>query len=279
MRSVMPMPAGRVLAVDDHQVRRVALAQRGHRLAQPLPPGAADHVADEEDPHRALTLSARLSPMADSEETAAILKRALAYPYATPDRSYLYRDGEAARAAAGRSRPRRPHPAPLLRRQRRARGAGPQAGRAARRASCRCCGPSWRASTSSTPPTSLPTARCPATLQREPGNDRAGLRPPPDRRAARRSLDRDRAELRPGSRSDGDQPAYRSKHGCLAARRLAGGAGGGALERPDPARARRARDPRARPRPPRAATSALEEFVRACIARGGIRPLPRLAPL
>jgi hypothetical protein len=33
--------------------------------------------------------------MADPGEAAAILKRALAYPYATPDRSYLYRDGGA----------------------------------------------------------------------------------------------------------------------------------------------------------------------------------------
>ncbi len=31
--------------------------------------------------------------MVDPAQTAAILKRALAYPYATPDRSYLYRDG------------------------------------------------------------------------------------------------------------------------------------------------------------------------------------------
>lgn len=33
--------------------------------------------------------------MADSAHAAAILARALDYPYATPDRSYLYRDGEA----------------------------------------------------------------------------------------------------------------------------------------------------------------------------------------
>ena len=33
--------------------------------------------------------------MVDPEETAAILERALAYPYATPDRSYLYLDGAA----------------------------------------------------------------------------------------------------------------------------------------------------------------------------------------
>lgn len=33
--------------------------------------------------------------MADLGEAAAILRRALEYPYATPERSYLYRDGEA----------------------------------------------------------------------------------------------------------------------------------------------------------------------------------------
>jgi len=33
--------------------------------------------------------------MVDPEETAAILKRALDYPYAAPERSYLYRDGQA----------------------------------------------------------------------------------------------------------------------------------------------------------------------------------------
>jgi len=39
--------------------------------------------------------------MADSGEAAAILRRALAYPYATPERSYLYRDGEAHELPAG----------------------------------------------------------------------------------------------------------------------------------------------------------------------------------
>src|SRR6478752_8024087 len=33
--------------------------------------------------------------MADSDPAAAILRRALEYPYATPDRSYLYRGGAA----------------------------------------------------------------------------------------------------------------------------------------------------------------------------------------
>lgn len=33
--------------------------------------------------------------MGEPEQTAAILRRALAYPFATPERSYLYRDGRA----------------------------------------------------------------------------------------------------------------------------------------------------------------------------------------
>jgi hypothetical protein len=36
-----------------------------------------------------------LSEVVDPEDTAAILARALAYPYPTPDRSYFYLDGEA----------------------------------------------------------------------------------------------------------------------------------------------------------------------------------------
>ena len=39
--------------------------------------------------------------MVDPEQTAAILKRALAYPYAAPERSYLYLDGRAAELPAG----------------------------------------------------------------------------------------------------------------------------------------------------------------------------------
>src|SRR5690242_3264581 len=42
-----------------------------------------------------MTLSARLIPVSHSEEMAAILRRALSYPYATPDRSYLYLEGAA----------------------------------------------------------------------------------------------------------------------------------------------------------------------------------------
>jgi hypothetical protein len=39
--------------------------------------------------------------MVDPEGTAAILKRALDYPYAAPEHSYLYRDGEAVELPAG----------------------------------------------------------------------------------------------------------------------------------------------------------------------------------
>lgn len=39
--------------------------------------------------------------MVDPAQTAAILERALAYPYATPERSYLYLDGEATELPPG----------------------------------------------------------------------------------------------------------------------------------------------------------------------------------
>lgn len=39
--------------------------------------------------------------MAESEETAAILRRALEYPYATPGRSYLYLEGDAGELPLG----------------------------------------------------------------------------------------------------------------------------------------------------------------------------------
>src|SRR5436305_7736870 len=42
------------------------------------------------------TLSARLNGVVDPTQREAILKRALTYPYATPQRSYLYREGRAA---------------------------------------------------------------------------------------------------------------------------------------------------------------------------------------
>ena len=46
-----PHAAGRVLAVDDHEVGRVALAQLRHRRLQPAPAGTSHHVPDEQDSH------------------------------------------------------------------------------------------------------------------------------------------------------------------------------------------------------------------------------------
>jgi hypothetical protein len=46
-------PAGRVLAVDHHEVGLVALAQPGQQRGQRPPADAAHDVADKENPHRA----------------------------------------------------------------------------------------------------------------------------------------------------------------------------------------------------------------------------------
>ena len=107
MRSVMPIPPAEFSPLTIDQVGRVALAQRRHRLAQPAPPGAADHVADEEDSHRALTLSARLSAMADrgARRQRDLERAALAYPYAAPRGAPSSSSASgAARAAAGGAR-------------------------------------------------------------------------------------------------------------------------------------------------------------------------------
>ena len=44
-------PSGGVLAIDDHQVGLVALAKLRHHRGQPVSPGPADHVTDEQQPH------------------------------------------------------------------------------------------------------------------------------------------------------------------------------------------------------------------------------------
>ena len=46
-----PEAPGRVLAIRDHEVRRVAPAKLGHRRGEPDSAGAADDVADEQDSH------------------------------------------------------------------------------------------------------------------------------------------------------------------------------------------------------------------------------------
>ena len=52
---VIPSAAGDVLAVDDDERRRVALAQLWQALQQRAPADAADDVADEQDARRRLT--------------------------------------------------------------------------------------------------------------------------------------------------------------------------------------------------------------------------------
>ena len=105
--------------------------------------------------------------------------------------------------------------------------------------SCRCCGPSCDGFDVVYSAHVSPYGAVPATLHREPGNGRAGLRRPPDRRAAG-AADRERAELRPdAARSTADRagggPRARRLHQpprLPLARRLRGGAGGGRARRP-----------------------------------------------
>jgi hypothetical protein len=206
--------------------------------------------------------------MADPGEAAAILERALAYPYATPDRSYLYRDGEAhglpadGPDLAGRT--------PLL-----SYGAN-----SAPEALARKLAP--------LPGVELPVLRAelegfdvvysahvspygavPATLIESPGTTAPVfvLHPTAEQRALLTASEPnyDLVEI------DGTA-AYRSKHGCLqldgspvalAAVRSSGRA---LPELDEPAILERVRghlEPEL----------SLEEFVRDCVARGGIRPL------
>jgi hypothetical protein len=80
----------------------VPFAQRRHRFAQPLPPGAADHVADEQDSHR----SDPIYDAADGEivsDREKIVERATDYPYEIPDRSFV-QTGDETRALSGELR-------------------------------------------------------------------------------------------------------------------------------------------------------------------------------
>ena len=177
----------------------------GIAAAQPPPPGAADHVADEEDPHRALTLSARLSAMADSAKAAAILTRALELPLRGA-RALLplpRRRGSGA-AAGGGPRPQRPHrrcspTAPTPRPRRSARKLAAAARRRAAGAAGRARGLRRRLLRPR-----LPLRSGAGDAGREPGDGRPGLRPASHPTAEQLALlDRERAELRPGRGSDG----------------------------------------------------------------------------
>ncbi|HET8956497.1 MAG TPA: hypothetical protein VFN18_12640 [Solirubrobacterales bacterium] len=205
--------------------------------------------------------------MADSGEPAAILKRALDYPYEAPERSYLYRDGEAHELPTDPDLSGR---APLL-----AYGANaspealgrklallPDAELPVLRAALAGFDVVYSAHVS-------PYGAVPATLIESPGTTAPAfvLHPTPAQHAALTATEPnyDLVEVN-------GIAAYRSKHGCLeldgspvalAAVRASGRA---LPELEQPAILDRVR---AHLEP----GLSLEEFVRACIARGGIRPL------
>lgn len=206
--------------------------------------------------------------MADSGEAKAILRRALTYPYATPDRSYLYRDGEAHELQAGD--PDLTGRTPLL-----SYGANSAPEALARKLA-------------SLPGVELPVMRAelegfdvvysahvssygavPATLVESPGTVAPVfvLHPTPEqhRFLTASELNYDLVEVN-------GIAAYRSKHGCL---EIDGSAvalaevrsvGRTLPELDQPAIIEHVRahlEPRL----------SLEEFVRTCVERGGIRPL------
>jgi hypothetical protein len=212
--------------------------------------------------------------MVDSGEAAAISRRAFAYPYATPGRSYLYRDGEAHELPEGG--PDLAERTPLL-----SYGANSAPEALARKLA-------------SLPGVGLPVMRAelegfdvvysahvspygavPATLIGSPGTVAPVfiLHPTTGQRALLTATEPnyDLVEV------DGIA-AYRSKHGpleldgsavALAAIRSAGRT---LPELDQPAILEQVRahvEPDAN----------IETFVRRCVERGGIRPLPRLRPL
>jgi hypothetical protein len=211
-----------------------------------------------------------LSEVADSTETAAILKRALAYPYAVPERSYLYRDGEARELPADPDLTGR---TPLL-----AYGANAAPEALARKLA-------------SLPGVGLPVLRAelegfdvvysahvspngavPATLLESPGTTAPAflVHPTAEQRALLTASEPnyDLVEL------NGIE-VYRSKHGCLyvdgspVALAAVRPAGRTLPELDEPAVLEHVRASLA-------PQSSLEEFVRDCVARGGLKPLPAL---
>ncbi|HEV2790650.1 MAG TPA: hypothetical protein VGV69_05065 [Solirubrobacterales bacterium] len=225
--------------------------------------------------------------MVDPAQTAAILKRALAYPYVAPERSYLYLDGEARELpAAGPDLSAR---TPLL-----SYGANAAPEALARKLA-------------SLPGVEMPVMRAelegfdvvysahvspygavPATLKESPGARTPVFvaYPTPEQRALLTATEPnyDLAALGGIScRIDGgieatELSAYRSKHGCLSldgsavALAAVRAAGRTLPELDEPTVLERVR---AHVEPDRD----LEGFVRNCVERGGIKPLPELGPL
>lgn len=218
--------------------------------------------------------------MVDPQRAAAILRRALDYPYATPDRSYVYLDGEAKELPP--DGPDLGARTPLL-----SYGAN-----SAPEALARKLAP--------LPGVELPVLRAelegfdvvysahvspygavPATLKESPGTTAPVfvLYPTPQQRALLTASEPnyDLVEL-PVCLAMEDKPAtrrvgvYRSKHGCLSidgsevALAAIRSAGRTLPELDEPAVLERVRAGLA-------PELSLEEFVRACVERGGIKPL------
>lgn len=205
--------------------------------------------------------------MADSGEAAAILERALDYPYEAPGRSYLYRDGEARELPADPDLSGR---TPLL-----SYGANSSPQALARKLALHPGGelPVLRAALEGFDVVYSahisPYGAVPATLIESPGTTAPVfvLHPTPAQHAALTAteLNYDLVEVNGIS-------AYRSKHGCLelegspVALAAVSSTGRTLPELDQPAILERVRanlEPHL----------SLEEFVLACVARGGIRPL------
>jgi hypothetical protein len=217
---------------------------------------------------------------------AAILRRALEYPYATPERSYLYRDGTAEELPDDLDLGAR---TPLL-----AYGANaapealayklatlPGEAMPVLRAELAGFDVVYSAHVS-------PYGAVPATLQESPGTNAPVfvVFPSPGQLELLTAyelnydlvaLDGVSCRLDDGTMVE-ELAAYRSIHGCLSldgsevALAAVRSAGRSLPELDEPAVLERVR---ARLEP----ELTLEEFVRACIDRGGIKPLPRLTPL
>jgi hypothetical protein len=219
------------------------------------------------------TLSARLNEVVDPAQREAILKRALTYPYATPEGSYLYRDGRAEALPedldlTGRT--------PLISY---GANAAPEA---------------LALKLASLPEVPLPVVHSelagydvvysahvspygavPATLLESPGTVAPVfvIHPTEEQRTLLTVTEPNYDLIQVG-----EAEAFRSKHGCLkidgspVALAAVSSEGRTLPELDQPAVLERVRalvEPELE----------LEEFIHACIARGGIKPLPRLTPL
>jgi hypothetical protein len=208
-----------------------------------------------------------LSEVGDSQETAAILRRALAYPYAAPERSYLYHAGAAEELPddfelGGR--------APLLSY---GANASPEVLALKLAALPREAMPVMRAELAGFDVVYSahvsPYGAVPATLVESPGTAAPVfvLHPTAEQRAllTATELNYDLVEVN-------GTAAYRSKHGCLS---LGGSPVALAAVRSQ-GRTLPELDQPAVLEQVRAAVQpelSLEEFVRACVERGGIKPL------